>query len=136
MSAQDEVVSQPENHDSPKDHTRPVHRDKRDRHGGWEEGKQRRDDKEAGCNDVEGQAELAESPRAHTDIFALDTLADHEEDGDEVGEEEASNCQRHNGVEGCGGGDVDQANDGGGSGAKEDGAERERRFANLERNEC
>jgi hypothetical protein len=131
MSAQQHIVHQAKNHHASKHHTRPVHRDERDGYSWWEERKQRADDQETGCDNVAGKAELAESPWPHADVFALDTLADHKEDGEEVGEEEPSDGERDDSVEGGRGANIDQADDGGDGGAKEDGAEREGRFADL-----
>ena len=135
MSPQNHVVYQPKNDDASENDTRPVHRDKRNRHRGWEEREKRADDEEARRDNVAGQAELAEGPGPHAHVLALDALADHEEDGEEVGEEQACNGERDDSVEGRGGANVDQADERGNGGAKEDGAEGKGRSANLrERN--
>ena len=131
VSADKGVVDQSENDDAPEHDARPVHRDERDGHGGREEGKEGRDDEEAGRDDVDGEAELAHGPGAHADVLALDALADHQEDGEEIGQEKAGNGEGDDGVEGRRGADVDQADDGGDAGAEEDGPEGEGRFADL-----
>ena len=64
-------------------------------------------------------------------MFALDALADHEEDGDEVREEKAGDGEGDNGVEGSGRANVDQSDKGGDSGTKDDGTKGKGRFADL-----
>ena len=53
-------------------------------------------------------------------MFTLQALHDHQDDGDEIGEEEASNCQRDDGVECHARTDIDQANRSGERGAEKD----------------
>lgn len=64
-------------------------------------------------------------------MFALDALADHEEDWEEVGEEKTGDGEGDDGVEGGGGANVDQSNKGGNSSAKDDGTKGKGRFADL-----
>jgi hypothetical protein len=117
------VVHQRKAHHKPKDQTAPVHADRRRVRRTWEKAEDECDGEKGHGDSVDEDAGAAEVEARGEEGLAAEPLGEYAADDDEVGRDEADLAERGYHVEGDGGADDDEGEEGGEEEGCEDGVD-------------